>query len=198
MARRAKNSWYLGLPALIGVIFVVILFVLQPPYGTPGLTRAAALLGYIALFVATVSSAYLRELVRFFGRSFIKVHHVVSIAAWVLLVLHPIGAVAAYASPGVLLPQFSSWAQFLTWAGPPAWYLLIIATAAALWRTKFRGWRSVHALNYLVFLLATVHGILLGTDGQLWGVRLVMILMALAVVAVFVRKRTKVRRKPAR
>lgn len=198
MAGKAKNTWYLGLPALIGVIVVAILFIVQPPYGLDAVVRAAGLLGYLALFLAIVSSAYSRELVRFFGRPFVKVHHITSVAGLALLILHPLAATAVYASATVLLPRVSSVTDFLTWAGPPGLYLFLIASAAALLRRTIKGWRALHYLTYLGFLLGTIHAVLLGTDGQRLTVRLVVIAMAMVVVLVFARKRLETQKRRQR
>jgi sulfoxide reductase heme-binding subunit YedZ len=85
---------------------------------------------------------------------------------------------------------------FLTWGGPPAWDLLVIASAAALLRASLKkSWRTIHYLTYLAFLIGTTHALLIGTDTQLWPVRIVAILMALAVVYAFVRKRLRPARR---
>jgi DMSO/TMAO reductase YedYZ heme-binding membrane subunit len=193
-----RNSWYFVLLALVSVAVVVVLFLVQPPRGVDTLVRAAALLGYLAVFFATLSSAYLRELVKFFGRPFTKIHHIVSIAGLVLITIHPLAAAWSWSSANVLLPQFDSLRTFLTWGGPPALYLLAIATIGVLLRRRLkRRWRSIHSLNYIAFLLATVHALLLGTDGQLLGVRIVATAMALVVICVYIRKHRPRGRQPS-
>jgi sulfoxide reductase heme-binding subunit YedZ len=191
MARRARNTHYLYYLGVAGLILVAILLLITPPDSALyAVVRGAALLGYVAVFLASMSSLYLRELVRFFGRSFVKVHHVLSIAGLALITLHPISVIASFGTLSVILPRFGSVRAFLEWGGPPAWDLLIIASVAALLRTSLKkSWRTLHYLNYLAFLLGTVHSLLIGTDTQLWPVRVVAILMALAVVYAFVRKR---------
>ena len=187
--KNRRNTGYLALLAIVCLAIVAVLFVAKPPSAGNALVRAAAILGYLGVFLATVSSAYLRELVKFFGRPFIKVHHIVSIAALVLITIHPLAAVWSWSSVDLLLPQFGSLATFLTWGGPPALYLVAVgAVGAALRRPFKRRWRSVHRLNYLAFLLATAHALLLGTDGQNTIVRVIAIAMALTVVYVYARK----------
>ena len=81
---RPNRSWYLVLVGVVALIVVGGLISLRP-YGRPlnwGI-RGAALLGYLFIFFAIVSSAYMRRLVRIFGRPFIKVHHVASITGLV-------------------------------------------------------------------------------------------------------------------
>jgi hypothetical protein len=49
-------------------------------------------------------------------------------------------------------------------------------------------------LNYVAFVLGTVHAVLIGTDSGRLFLRLVPITMALVMVAVFVRRRLGQRR----
>ena len=188
--KRKRNTWYFSLWALVCVVIVALLFIAEPPSVGNGIVRAAAVSGYLSVFLATVSSAYLRELVTFFGRPFIKIHHVVSIAALVLITIHPLAVVWTRSSIDVLLPQFDSLRAFLTWGGPPALYLMVVGTIGVALRKRLnRSWRSIHRLNYVAFLLATVHALLLGTDGQSTVVRSVAIAMALMVIYVYAKKR---------
>ena len=66
-----------------------------------------------------------------------------------------------------------------------------IASLAALFRTSSlrKQWRYVHWLNYLAFLLATTHAILLGSEFRSTAMKVIPILLALALVAAFVLKR---------
>ena len=195
MPRKPRNTRYLAVVGVVAVVLVAILLSLQPP-GSPlyAVVRSAALLGYLFIFVAIVSSAYLRELVVFFGRPFIKVHHIVSVAGLVLITLHPLAVAGFLSDLGVFVPQVDSWLNFFQWGGPPGWYLLGLAVLAALLRKRLkRQWRAVHYLNYIAFLLGTVHAILIGSDVQSVAVRVIAIVMALVVVLLFVKKRLKVR-----
>lgn len=195
--KQNRRIWYLALAGLVALLMVGGLVALQP-YGTPlnFFIRGAAALGYLAVFAAIVSSAYLQQLVRFFGRPFIKVHHILAVTGLVLLLLHPVGVAIDSRDPRVFLPRFDSWTVFLQLGGRPAWYLIGVAALAALWRKRLGDkWRAIHWLNYLAFWLATAHAILLGTNFQYTVVRAVAILLALAVVAIFVRKRLPKRRR---
>jgi hypothetical protein len=153
-------------------------------------------MGYLAIFLAIISSAHIRRLVRFFGRPFVQVHHVLSVAGLALLTLHPLGVAWSEASPRVWLPRFDSWLTFLEWGGPPAWYLIAAASLAAVLRkTIVRRWRAIHFLNYVAFLLATPHATRIGTDFQHAVVRAVPIALALVVVVTLVQRRTQRRRR---
>jgi len=187
---RARGMWLLGLIGLFSLAVAVGLVALRPE-GTPlGLTaRIAALMGYQAVFWAIVSSAYVKQVYRLFGRSFVKIHHALSIGGLVWLTLHPLAAALDFASAQILLPQFDSLAVFFRWGGPPALYLLAAAAlTAALRRTFDWRWRQIHLLNYIAFWLGTIHAVLLGTDLQSLGLRAVAIAMGGVVTFAFARR----------
>jgi DMSO/TMAO reductase YedYZ heme-binding membrane subunit len=189
--RRPRKTEYFALAGLVALILVSGLISLQP-YGSPinWITRGAALLGYLAIFLAIVSSAYLRQLVRFFGRPFVQVHHILSVTGLILITLHPLSVAWSSMSLGVLLPRFDSWRVFLQLGGRPAWYLIAAAALAAALRGVIgQRWRAIHLLNYAAFLLGTVHAILIGTDFQQPFIKAVAIIMAIVVVATLIQKR---------
>ena len=195
MARMKKSgkTWYLVLMGIVALILVSGLMSLRP-HGTPlnWLIRGAALMGYLAIFISAVSSAYMRQVIRFFGRPFIKVHHILTVTGLVLVTLHPLGAAINAGSPRVFLPRFDSWVVFLELGGRPAWYLIAAASLAAVLRkTIGRNWRRIHFLNYVAFLLVTVHGNMIGTDFQHTIVKAVSVALALMIVAIFVQKRRR-------
>jgi DMSO/TMAO reductase YedYZ heme-binding membrane subunit len=176
---------------LVALVLVAVSIAVQP-FGTllDWVIRATAILGYLAVFVTAVTSAYMRELFQLLGRPFIKVHHVYSVAGLILITLHPLAVALQSSSLLVFLPDFSSLYQFFSLGGRPAWYLIGVASLAALYRAALgQRWRLVHYLNYVAFLLATVHAILIGTDFVSLAVRGIAILMALVVGWVLVRKR---------
>jgi DMSO/TMAO reductase YedYZ heme-binding membrane subunit len=160
--------------------------------------RAAALLGYQFLFMSIVSSAYMVQLVRRFGRPFVQMHHVLSVAGLIMVSLHPLAVALDAGTAKVFLPSFGSLRVFLELGGRPAWYLIALAALVALWRRQLGStWRVVHMLNYVAFLLATIHGNLIGTNFQYPVIRAVSAVMFLAVVAVYVRRRIA-RRRPSK
>jgi sulfoxide reductase heme-binding subunit YedZ len=188
---------YLILVGFVALILVSGLMSLQP-YGSlvNRLTRGVALLGYLSIFLAIISSVYMRQLVRFFGRPFVQVHHILSVTGLILVTLHPLGVAWSSASVRVFVPRVDSWLAFLQWGGPPAWYLFNAAALTAVMRTTIGpNWRGVHFLNYLAFLLGSAHAILIGTDFQRTIVKAVPIAMAILVVAALIRKRFQRRRR---
>lgn len=198
--KRRRGLLYILLTGVAAAVLVATSIALQP-FGTPldWAIRAAAMLGYLAVFVSAITSAYMRELFQLLGRPFIRVHHVYSVAGLILITLHPIGVAIRSSDILVFLPDFSSFYQFFSLGGRPAWYLIGFASLAALYRGAIgQRWRLVHYLNYIAFFLATVHAILVGTDFVPLAMKGVAILMALVVGWVLVRKRIqrrKVRRR---
>ena len=195
MAKRAKRTWLLY---VIGIAALVLVgggvaarqIVAGQVAWTNWAVRTCALLGYLCVFLAAVSALYMRELVRLFGRPFVQTHHVVTVTGLVLLALHAL-IVTISLGASALLPKFGSWRLFFTWGGPVALYLIGLASLVALLRTSSlrKQWRYQHWLNYLAFLLATTHAILLGSEFRSTPMKVVPALLALALVAAFVLKR---------
>jgi sulfoxide reductase heme-binding subunit YedZ len=183
------------------ILLLAIVTILLRPEGDPvhWLVRGAGMVGYVAIFLAILSSAYMRELHRLLGRPFLWGHHVLSVSGLALIALHPLALAIETASAAVFVPRFDSWTIFFQLGGRPALYLIAIASLGALLRQRWRkGWRTIHTLNYVAFLLGTVHAVLIGTDFGQPFLRLVPIAMALVMVAVFVRKRLGQRRAKLR
>ena len=196
-SRRAKNTVYLVLGAIALVTLALVVVAVRPrPTPIYWLIRGAALLAYLTIFLSILSSAYLAPLVRFFGRPFVKVHHVASISGLVAMLVHPLSLAWSGGSLSVFVPRFDSVRVFLSLAGRVVWPLVGIAALAAWLRKPIgRRWRTIHTLNYLAFWLATAHAILSGTNFQGWVMRILAILLALITVAVLVKKRLP-KRKP--
>ncbi len=194
-SRKLKNAWLLWSIALATVV-IAALAELTTPIVSPlvAAIRGFALMGYQLVFWAILSSAYIPQLVRFFGRPFIRIHHLASITGLVFITLHPILVAVDNRSAGVFLPRFDSVEVFLRLGGRPAWYLIAIAVAAAFLRQRIgAGWRIVHGLNYLAFALATAHANLLGGNFQSPVLRVASWVLAAVVAAVLVRRRVRAR-----
>lgn len=194
--RKLKNAWVVWVIAL-ATVAITVAAELTTPITRPlvAAIRALALTGYQLVFWAILSSAYVPQLVRFFGRPFVKIHHLASIAGLVCITLHPILVAVDNRSAGVFLPRFDSVQVFLRLGGRPAWYLIALAVVAALLRQRIGGgWRAVHALNYLAFALATAHANLLGGNFQTPALRIGSWILAVAMLVVFVRRRVRARR----
>jgi DMSO/TMAO reductase YedYZ heme-binding membrane subunit len=193
MAKRARRTWLLVLIGVVALIVVGGLIALRPNVRPlTWVIRTCAVLGYLCVFVAALSSIYMRELVRWFGRPFVKTHHVVTVTGLLLITLHPLAVALNFGSLGVFVQWYNSWLDVLRWGGRGAWYLIGIASLAALFRTRLsKQWRPVHWLNYLAFFLASAHAILLGSDFQSTAMKVIPIVLSLVLVAVYVRKRVQ-------
>jgi len=196
-SRRAKNTQYLVLGGIVLLALVAGIVATQPrPSTLYWLIRGAALLGYLTLFLSILSSAYMVPLVRFFGRPFVKVHHVASITGLVAMMVHPLTLAWNSRTLSVFVPNFSSIRVFLTLAGRVVWPLAGIAALAAWLRKPIgKNWRVIHYLNYLAFWLVTAHAILIGTNFQPLVMRVIAVVLALATVAVLVKKRMPPQRR---
>jgi sulfoxide reductase heme-binding subunit YedZ len=194
--KKSKNTWVLivsGIAALLLTFGIVALDQLSTPLD--GVIRMGALLGYLAVFLAALSSNFMRELTRFFGRSFIKVHHIVSVTALTALTIHAIGVAWRTGSVATFLPRFDSLQLFFSLGGRPAFWLLAVTSLTALFRTAIgKNWKVIHWLNYVVFILGTIHAQMIGPNFQHIGVRIVSGIMALVLIGVFVWKRMRKQR----
>jgi len=200
----AKSSrvWYLAVLGA-GLLIIVVLVMLLGPGGGPLdlAIRAAAMLGISGVFLAALSSIYIRELTRFFGTPFVKLHHYGTVTSLILLTLHPLGVAMRSGTLAVFVPDFRSWFRFFLFGGSQAWFLLVIAALAALATVRRRlprSWRTIHMLNYLAFGFGTVHAWLIGRDFQGLGGRVVLVAMAAIIVWAFIQKRRQVGRVAAR
>lgn len=195
-----KNTWVLVLSAAVAVVLVAGVVVLDS-LSTPidGVIRFGAVLGYLSVFLASLSSNYMRELTRFFGRPFPKVHHAASITAMSALGVHAIAVAWRAGTPATFVPDVSSVRAFFELGGRPAFWIIAVTAVTAFLRTTFKkSWKTIHWLNYVAFLLGTAHALLIGPNFQHLGVRIVAIVMAVTLVVVFVLKRLEERRRRLR
>ncbi len=200
-SREPENTWMLIAGVVLALSVAGAVVALDPLSASiEGVIRVAAVSGYLTIFVATLSSNYVRELTRFFGRAFVRVHHVASITALVTLLVHASTVAWRAGSISVFVPLLSSAQAFFSQGGRAALWLVLIAAAVALLRkTIGKQWKTIHRLNYLAFLLGTIHAQMLGRNFQHLAIRIVSAAMAVGVVTVFVlKRRTEARRKQQR
>jgi len=197
-----SKLWYLAPFGIVALLVAIVLISLRPlqPHETilKWFIRGAALLGYQAIFLSIVSSLYMRQMLRWFGRPFVRVHHILSVTGLALIVLHPIGVAWDSLSIAVFVPAVDSWISFFTNGGRVAWYLFAIASLAALLRKGIgQNWRLIHYLTYVAFWMASAHALLLGTNTQYVAVRVVASAMATTTLAILVQKRVQAGRRQA-
>ncbi|NHK31920.1 MAG: hypothetical protein FK730_11250 [Asgard group archaeon] len=134
--------------------------------------RLFALLGLLAMYISAILTPFQRELYRIFNKPFQKIHHASTIVGLALVTAHPVffaieQAILNNPSTGaaVFIPKFDSAYNFWSLAGRPAFYIIYVAFAAFFLRKIWKkGWRYLHALNYIAILIATIHGIIIGSD----------------------------------
>jgi predicted ferric reductase len=127
--------------------------------------RLFALNGFLALSVATVTTAFLREITLFLKKPFLRIHHYFAAAGLVLITLHPIALAIQTASAAVFLPNLESPYLFLFYGGRQALIIIYIALAAVLIRKKiFAYWRTFHALMYVALFFGIIHANFSGSD----------------------------------
>lgn len=184
-SRRHRGGYLVAL-AVVSLALVAGLVALEPPDSLQdALLRGTAWMGYLTVFFAIITSAYIRQAARFFGRPFVWLHHIASVTGLIMVTLHPLIVAYARGTLTVFVPVVTSWRAFLREGGRPAWYLLGVASLAALFRKALgRGWRAVHLLTYLAFGLASAH-IIVRSEGVH---ALVAWALALTVALVVVRR----------
>lgn len=98
--------------------------------------RLFALNGFIALSIASILTAFLKEVTLFFKKPFTRIHHYFAATGLVLITLHPITLAVQLMNPAVFLPNINSLYLFLFFGGRQALIIIYIALAAVLLRRK--------------------------------------------------------------
>lgn len=179
---------------IYGIILILIFFItyilLQTPQGPiETIRRFAATFGYLAIFLAILSSEYMARMRKISGMPFLKAHHNLARIGILLILIHPLTFILEGQSIKIFSLLYPT-NVFISLGGRPALYLLILAAGIALYRKKYRNWRKVHYLNYLAFLLVSVHALMIGTDFRLNIMRILALTMAIIVVGIFINKRS--------
>jgi DMSO/TMAO reductase YedYZ heme-binding membrane subunit len=187
--------------SVVVVVGIILFFLYQETSSTINMiVRAAALFGYLFLFLGILSSEYRIQMKKVFDRPFLNIHHHLARAGVVLVLLHPL-LVAYQSGLSAFLPVFYPVMDFLMLAGRPAFYIILVAVLAGVFRKRIpKKWRSIHALNYLGFVLVFFHAWLIGTDLQYALMQVIWLAMALIVLTVYIHKHimpTPVRKKDA-
>ena len=188
-----RGTGRLLLVILIPLVLAAVALVARPSdYTLHAAMRGAAMLGYMYVFLTCLSSAFLQDMNRYFGRPYLRVHHLMATMGLTLLSVHGLTVAWDSWSAAVFLPRFGSVEGFLLWGGPPAYILVWIAVIAAVMRLSMGArWRVLHLLNYIAFVLATVHALMIGTDFSHPVPRWAATAMAIVVIAVFLNKRLR-------
>lgn len=191
-----------------GFFLVVILFALAVSIGAflfeytdpfDLSIRLFALNGFIALSIATIMTAFLKEITLFFKKPFTRIHHYFAAAGLVLITLHPIVLAIQLLNPAVFLPRIETLYLFMFYGGRQALIIIYIALAAVLVRRKITVyWRPIHALMYLALFFGIVHANLSGHDFENIAIMLIFNGLFAATLIAFALKRFQFYRAKAK
>ena len=192
----SRNGYILACLLTLLYIAVTASVLISPSLSTIATgVRLAALLGLLSLSIAVVMTPFLADISRLFGKPFLKVHHLFAAAGLLFATIHPVLLAIALVDITVFLPLFGSLYEFLATGGRLALIALWFAFGAVLFRAAIpKYWRPIHALMYLVILLAVIHGNLIGTDFSSPFILVLFNGLAVLCVGVFIVKRVQ-RRK---
>lgn len=152
--------------------------------------RLFALNGFIALSIACILTAFLKEVTLFFKKPFTRIHHYFAATGLVLITLHPIVLAVQFLNPAVFLPNLNSLYLFFFFGGRQSLIIIYIALAAILLRRKMqKNWRVFHALMYVALFFGVVHADLSGSDFRNVAILAVFNVLFAVVLAAFVWKR---------
>lgn len=184
---------------IYGIILLIIVLVTYIILQTPEepivmLRRFAGTFGYLSLFLAIITSEYMAKIKKITGLPFMKAHHNLARIGILLILIHPFTFVLQGRGIQIFSP-ISPTNIFIAVGGRPALYLFLLAAGVAIYRKKYRNWRKVHYLSYLAFLLVSIHAPMIGADFRYNIMRIIVLAMAVAVVAVFIDKRSASGRK---
>lgn len=192
MARlKPRNTFVFGLTLVAFLaLAVVILLVTRLPDRPLALMRILAFMAYTMAYTSILGVLFNKELIKFFGRMFVKIHHVLTVAALGMMVLHPIFILLGGYPLNYLLPDFTTPFNAFARNGPIALLLFAIASVAAVLRATIKhSWRPVHWLVYLAFMVASIHAALLGMNLQTLVPRLIVGLLVISIIVVYIVKR---------
>jgi predicted ferric reductase len=185
-----KELYFFSAFILFGTAVSIVAYMVDSNNPWSLAVRLLALNGFIALSIATIMAAFLKEVTLFFRKPFTRIHHYFAAAGLVLITLHPITLSIRFLNPAVFLPNLSSIYQFLFFGGRQALILIFIAIVAVLLRKRIvLYWRWFHALMYIALFFGVVHANLSGTDFENPGILVVFNGLFAAAVAAFALKR---------
>ena len=140
--------------------------------------RAGGMLGFALLTLAVVAGLALAGKVRL--RSWPRfavedVHRFLGLLTgtfiWIHVLALAVDAYLPFSLTDLLVPGVSGYRPFATAVGVVGAELLLALAITNRYRTRlsYRFWRRAHYLNFAVWVLALVHGLLDGTDsGSAW------------------------------
>jgi predicted ferric reductase len=189
MAKKRELSFF-GLIILFGLTTSLVAYTVDSNNTWNLAVRLLALNGFIALCIASIMTAFLKDIIIFFKKPFTRIHHYFAAAGLALITLHPIILAIQLLNPSVFLPNLNSLYSFFAGGGRQALIIIFIAVAAVLLRKKMvTYWRRFHALMYVSLFFGIVHANLLGTDLENFAILIVFNGIFIGVIVAFIFKR---------
>ncbi|MHB1347249.1 MAG: hypothetical protein ACYCXK_07145 [Candidatus Humimicrobiaceae bacterium] len=189
-SKLTKKGFYIFIAVFLLLILVFLFNLMTPATDLISFfIGLSALWGYIFLAAACIITPFLKEVLKYMGKPFIKIHHIFAFTGLSLITLHPILVSARDMTLKVFVLDFTTWISFWTLAGRPALYVIWIAFLVILFRRKIKPWRIIHAFMFLSLLMGFIHAILSGTDFKNMGIIIIYSILFILVITAFVLKR---------
>lgn len=125
-----------------------------------------------------------------------QIHQDMSLSFGVLVIVHAFSLLfdkfIAFGLLDILLPFYSRFNSLYLSLGIIGFYILLIVIATSLFlRLKMpRLWRNIHYSVYLLFVLATIHGLQIGTDSSTLIMKMIYGLAGTIVALLFIYRFT--------
>ncbi|MGO9874886.1 MAG: ferric reductase-like transmembrane domain-containing protein [Acidimicrobiia bacterium] len=156
------------------------------------IARAAGIMSWVLLAAATFWGLALSTKV--LGRRprpnwLLDMHRWLGGVALIFTVIHVVALLAdTYVHFGlteILVPFASSWHPVAVAWGVVAFYLVLAVELTSLVRSHIskRLWRQVHTASFVLFIVATIHGLTAGTDTKSLPVRVFVAVVFCAFIA---------------
>ncbi len=176
-----------------GIIWVLasIPVFLSPPDGGlwvwRSLIRYAGIAGFLMVYLSLIG-AYIKEWqYKQTKKPFIDSHHILVRTGWVLMFIHPLALALQLNNWQIFIPTFSPLATFFRMGGKVALIVFTIGVLVAVLRKYLKGWKIVHMLQLVAFLLAGIHAWLIGTDTKTIPAKIILSLMMASAFLLFFR-----------
>lgn len=159
------------------------------------LSRASGIVGYLLITASMVSGVVLHtRLVQRLASPVARMewHKVLALLGLVMVALHGVALVMdGYVTItwlDLFVPGGTDYRPLWVSVGVLSMWLMVIVSVTAMWRKHMgpRFWKAVHLASYGVFITATAHGLMAGTDsGEPWmlGIYIVSIALVAGVAA---------------
>ena len=136
------------------------------------LFRLFGLYGFALIWGQLVLGPFMNPLRRLFGPGVFRAHRAEGVFALIFATLHPLIFYTAYTLSAnhrqiwFGLSDYFGTSNLLLFGylGPLSWTLLVCTVLTAIFNKYIKAWRTIHLLNYLVFIFAFFHSYKIGTE----------------------------------